>query len=406
MASGYIDLPFYGNGHWKAPVNTVTSLPADAQSGDVRVTLDTGSIYEFDGLTWNAVGGGGGGGSVTSVALADSTGIFNITGSPVTTTGTLTLASLITQGQNKFFAAPSASNGAPTFRLIVPGDVPTLNQNTTGTASNITATTNSTLITLSSLVITESQVTNLISDLAGKQATGNYITALTGDVTASGPGSAAATIPVGTVTDTKGALSNKPSVGVVATTNQTLSGTPTIDGQATAVNTLILLTAQSSGAQNGPWQAQTGAWTRPSWYPSGGTSQSFQFITCFVRLGTVYQGSVWRQTAAAPITIDTTATTWVVTPLSGNYKTSFQLGPVTGSSAVNLVFANAFSGTLGWNPSSSFSLILPSTQGASGTFLTNDGSGNLSWSNPVVNIDGGSPTSVYTSGQFINGGTP
>jgi hypothetical protein len=42
--------------------------------------------------------------------------------------------------------------------------------------------------------IAESQVTNLVSDLAGKQPTGNYLTALTGDVTASGPGSAAATL--------------------------------------------------------------------------------------------------------------------------------------------------------------------------------------------------------------------
>ena len=45
-----------------------------------------------------------------------------------------------------------------------------------------------------SIQIAESQVTNLVSDLAGKQPTGNYITALTGDVVASGPGSASATI--------------------------------------------------------------------------------------------------------------------------------------------------------------------------------------------------------------------
>lgn len=42
--------------------------------------------------------------------------------------------------------------------------------------------------------ITESQVDNLVSDLAGKQPTGNYITALTGDVTATGPGSVASTL--------------------------------------------------------------------------------------------------------------------------------------------------------------------------------------------------------------------
>lgn len=149
-----------------------------------------------------------------------------------------------------------------------------------------------------------------------KQAAGNYITALTGDVTAAGPGSSAATIAVGAVTDTKASLANKPSSTVVAITNQALTGTPTIDGQATAVGSIILLTGQTSGSENGPWMAAAGAWSRPTWYPSGGTTQAFQFITTLIRLGSVYQGSTWRQTAAGPITIDTTATTWAVTPLA------------------------------------------------------------------------------------------
>lgn len=54
-----------------------------------------------------------------------------------------------------------------------------------------------------SIQIAESQVTNLVSDLAGKQATGNYITALTGDVTATGPGSVVATIANLAVTNAK-----------------------------------------------------------------------------------------------------------------------------------------------------------------------------------------------------------
>lgn len=201
--------------------------------------------------------------------------------------------------------------------------------------------------------ITESQVTSLVSDLAAKQATGNYVTALTSDVTATGPGSVAATIATGAVTDAKGSLATKPAVAVVATSNLTLSGLQTIDGVSVAANTLVLLTAQSTGAENGPWQAQVGAWTRPTWYPTGGTSQAFQFITCFVRLGTTYQGSVWRQTAAAPITIDTTATTWAVSPLALNSNTvsgtlpAAQLpalsGDVTTSagSAVTTIAANA-----------------------------------------------------------------
>lgn len=128
-------------------------------------------------------------------------------------------------------------------------------------------------------------------------------------------------IAVGAVTDTKASLANKPALAVVATTNQALSGLPTIDGVTVADGTMLLLSAQSTGSQNGPWTAHSGAWTRPSWYPSGGTTQAFQFITTFIRLGTTYQGTTWRQTAAGPITIDTTATTWAVTPFALNTNT-------------------------------------------------------------------------------------
>lgn len=41
---------------------------------------------------------------------------------------------------NYFLAAPNGTAGAPTFRALVAADIPTLNQNTTGTASNVTGT--------------------------------------------------------------------------------------------------------------------------------------------------------------------------------------------------------------------------------------------------------------------------
>lgn len=232
-----------------------------------------------------------------------------------------------------------------------------------------------------SIQIAESQVTNLVSDLAGKQATGNYITALTSDVTASGPGSVASTIAVGAVTDTKGSLAVKPAVTVVATTNQALTGTPTIDGVATAAGSIILLSAQSTPSQNGPWVAAAGAWSRPTWYPSGGTTQSFQFITTLIRLGTVYQGSVWRQTAAAPITIDTTATTWVVTPKAFNTNTV-----VPGANGTHLT---TIAGVVAWTTDPTplaVSTITSNTSGVlGGIYLCNTSGGafNLTLPTPV-----------------------
>ena len=46
------------------------------------------------------------------------------------------------QSQNMFFAAPSGSGGNPIFRFIVAADIPTLNQNTSGTAASATTAAN------------------------------------------------------------------------------------------------------------------------------------------------------------------------------------------------------------------------------------------------------------------------
>jgi hypothetical protein len=61
-------------------------------------------------------------GTVSSVALA-APSIFTVSGSPVTTSGTLTLT-LASQTANTVFAAPNGSAGAPTFRTLAYADLP------------------------------------------------------------------------------------------------------------------------------------------------------------------------------------------------------------------------------------------------------------------------------------------
>lgn len=123
------------------PAILLNSSGAGGVTGNLPVTnLGSGTgatsstFWRGDG-TWAAASAGG----VSSVALADSTGLFNITGSPVTTSGTLTLSTLKSQTANTFLAAPNGSSGAPTFRTIAIADVPTLNQNTTGNAATATS---------------------------------------------------------------------------------------------------------------------------------------------------------------------------------------------------------------------------------------------------------------------------
>lgn len=68
-------------------------------------------------------GGGGGAGTVTSVGL-QLTSEFNITGSPVTTGGTL-MASFAFQSANFIFGGPATgSPTTPAFRLLVNADIP------------------------------------------------------------------------------------------------------------------------------------------------------------------------------------------------------------------------------------------------------------------------------------------
>jgi len=69
--------------------------------------------------------GGGGGGTVTSVGLS-APAIFSVSGSPVTTAGTLGLT-LATQSANRIFAGPASGTAAqPTFRTLVATDIPAL----------------------------------------------------------------------------------------------------------------------------------------------------------------------------------------------------------------------------------------------------------------------------------------
>src|SRR5262245_3209042 len=85
--------------------------------------------FDFTGRTVIGLpgGGGGGGGTVTSVGLAAPPETFIVTGSPVTTNGTLTLgwkpvaAGLVLSGP-----PGAAIETPPTFRSLVLTDIPDL----------------------------------------------------------------------------------------------------------------------------------------------------------------------------------------------------------------------------------------------------------------------------------------
>ena len=88
------------------------------------VQLDA-SDNAYVSVPWEGGGGGGGAGTVTSVGLTVPTG-FSVTGSPVTTAGTLAV-SLDSQAKNKVLASPTSAAGVPSFRELDESDIPNLN---------------------------------------------------------------------------------------------------------------------------------------------------------------------------------------------------------------------------------------------------------------------------------------
>jgi hypothetical protein len=125
--------------------------------------------------------------AVSSVGLSLPS-IFTVTGSPVTTSGTLT-GSLASQTANHVFAAPNGSNGTPTFRTLVAADIPSLPYLSTsgGTVSgNLTLTgdltVNGTTTTINSTTLTVDDKNIVIGDVA----TPSDVTADGGGITLKG----------------------------------------------------------------------------------------------------------------------------------------------------------------------------------------------------------------------------
>jgi hypothetical protein len=214
---------------------------------------------------------------VTSVSLSLPS-ILTVSGSPVTSSGTLT-GTLTTQAVNTIFAGPSSGAGvAPTFRSLTTADIPTLNQNTTGTAANITATSNSTLTTLSALSLPGSQVSGNISgnaaNVTGTVAIGN---GGTGQTTASAAFNALSPITTtgdliignGTNSATRLAIGSNTYVltsnGTTATWTAPAGGGASISNDtATSTNVYPLFAAATSGTPTTIYTSNSNYLYKPS----------------------------------------------------------------------------------------------------------------------------------------------
>jgi hypothetical protein len=99
----------------------------------------------------------------------------------------------------------------------------------------------------------------------------------------------------------------------------TLSGLSARDGITPVAGDVILLIAQTTGSQNGPWTVAAGAWARPSWWAGASVVNEGQYF--LVAEGTVYKDTKFFCTTTGTITVDTTATAFAQ-DLSGSIYTA------------------------------------------------------------------------------------
>lgn len=313
LANGQTILYDAATSLWKN-ANLTAGTGVSITNGASSVTIANSGVTQATAGTGISVSAGTGNVTITN------TGVTSVTGtSPVASSGGATPAISLASGYgdtqnpyasktaNNFLAAPNGSAGVPTFRAIVAADIPTLNQNTTGTASNVTgtvaianggtgATTQQTAINALAGAVTSGQYlrgngTNVVMSAiqAGdvptlnQNTTGsagsvaNALTAGTGISYSSGTtynGSAAITINNAGVTSiTAGSgISVSASTGGVTITNTSTGATITDDTSTNATRYILF-----DDATSGTLSSVNTSSTKLTYNPSTGTASATVF---------------------------------------------------------------------------------------------------------------------------------
>lgn len=277
MSMQYVRYPAIGGGSGGVTsLNALTGALSLIAGTNITIT-PSGSTIEIsstgsgtpggtnDQVQFNNGGVFGGFGNWNGTTL--SVNAFTVTAGPSSFTGNLGFfgATPVAQQTGNIFTALT-NLGLVTSPSLASANIPNNAANTTGTASNITATSNSTLTTLSSLSLPYSQVT-------GAPAA---ITALTGDATATGPGSVGLTLA--TVNSNVGSFGSSTSIPSFTVNGKGLitaaSGNVVIAPAGTLSGTTLNATVLSSSLTS-VGTITTGVWNgTPIAIANGGTGQT------------------------------------------------------------------------------------------------------------------------------------
>ena len=286
-----------------------------------RINADN-TVSALDAATFRtAIGAGTGSGTVTSV-----TGTSPVASSGGTTPA-ISLASAYGDTQNPYgsktanyiLAAPNGTAGAPTFRAIVAADIPTLNQNTTGTAAG-----------LSSTLAISSGGTGATSAAAALTALGAQAAATA--ITTSNIGSQSVNYATSAGSASSATTATNQSGGTVSATSIATTGAITASGSANYSYSFshgnwsrVILPAANNGAATGDaalyqWISEPGV----TWTGAGIGRNRKNDSSAFSRVNTALTGQMIRFDESTGIIFysqDTAGTNYTPLSLSGNNAT-------------------------------------------------------------------------------------